>query len=86
MDNSNQGGNLGTMLALTDMPARTTKQPEIIVPKSKSAGFVRIKWIPNRAHGKPYYYLVKSILVDGKPRQKVIKYLGVRPPRGMGNR
>lgn len=66
-------------LALNETP----KPPENIVPKKKSGGFVRIKWIPNRAHGRPYYYLVKTVLVNGKPRQKVVQYLGVRPPRGM---
>lgn len=34
-------------------------------------------FITKRCHNKTnYYYLVKSIRVDGKPRQEIIKYLG----------
>lgn len=50
-----------------------------VVPKEKSKGFVRVKYI----HGRPYYYLVKSIREGGKVKQKIIKYLGTRKPRGI---
>ena len=49
-----------------------------VVVKQPSQGFVRKKII----NGRPYYYLVKSVRVDGKVRQKVLKYLGTRKPRG----
>lgn len=81
MANTGGGTNLGTILALGDKPIIAPKAFNSIVPKQKSGGFVRIKWIPNKAHGRPYYYLVRSVLVNGRPRQKVVKYLGVRPPR-----
>jgi len=50
-----------------------------VVPREKSKGFVRVKYI----NGRPYYYHVKSIRVGGKVKQKVIKYLGTRKPRGI---
>lgn len=81
MKNKKTSGNLGTILSVADTANIVVKRSKPIVPKTKSTGFIRIKWIPNKAHGKPYYYLVKTVLVDGKPRQKVVKYLGVRPPR-----
>ena len=34
--------------------------------------FIRTKKI----NGKTYYYLVESIRVDGKIKQKVVKYIG----------
>jgi len=37
--------------------------------------FLRIKKF-GRSKQRRYYYLVKSIKVNGKPKQKVIKYLG----------
>lgn len=43
--------------------------------------FVRKKIIK----GQEYYYLVKSIWNCGKPRQKVIKYLGKNPDLGTTN-
>jgi len=40
--------------------------------------FVRIKY-----HGKqPYYYLVETYREAGKTKQRVLKYIGTRPPRG----
>lgn len=50
-----------------------------VVPKQPSKGFIRKKMIA----GRPYYYLVKSIRVGGKVKQKVIKYLGTRKPRAV---
>jgi hypothetical protein len=41
--------------------------------------FVRAKEIPPRS-GNWYDYEVKCILEDGKPRQKVIQYLGKHGP------
>jgi len=49
-----------------------------VVPKESSQGFVRVKYIK----GRPYYYLVKSVRIAGKVKQKIIKYLGTRKPRG----
>ena len=40
--------------------------------------FVRAKKHGNRV----YYYLVENKWVDGKVRQKVLKYLGTIPPEG----
>lgn len=50
-----------------------------VMPKESSKGFVRVKYI----HGRPYYYLVKSTREGGKVKQKVIRYLGTRKPRGI---
>lgn len=38
--------------------------------------FVRTKCIA----GKTYYYLVENKHIEGKVRQKVLKYLGKNPP------
>ena len=42
-----------------------------VVPK-KFMVFLRVKKINNNY----YYYLVKSVRIDGKIRQKVVKYIG----------
>lgn len=34
--------------------------------------YIRVKKINNRS----YYYLVKSVRINGKVRQKVVKYIG----------
>lgn len=34
--------------------------------------FLRVKKI----NDKPYYYLVKSVRINGKVRQKVVRYIG----------
>ena len=62
--------------SLTKQAKATLVKP--VVAKQPSQGFVRVKYI----YGRPYYYLVKSIRVGGKVRQKVLKYLGTRKPRG----
>ena len=49
-----------------------------VVPKERSEGFIRVKYIA----GRPYYYLVRSVREGGKVKQKVVKYLGTRKPRG----
>jgi len=72
----NRQDNLG-ITTLTEQ-ARAGKA-KIVVPKQQTKGFVRVKYI----HGRPYYYLVKSIRVGGKVKQKVIRYLGSRKPTGI---
>ena len=42
------------------------------MPKSASMVFLRAKKINNHV----YYYLVKSVRINGKVRQKVVKYIG----------
>ena len=38
--------------------------------------FVRSKTV----NGRQYYYLVRSVRIDGKVRQQVLKYLGPQMP------
>ncbi len=41
--------------------------------------FVRVK----KRGDRKYYFLVETYrLEDGKPRQRVIRYIGTHPPRG----
>ena len=70
------GDSLGITSLIEQAEAVKAKK---VVPREKSKGFVRVKYI----HGRPYYYLVKSIRVGGKVKQKVIQYLGTRKPRGI---
>lgn len=66
-------------LSLEDFNASAVKLPKIVMPKREpSPGFFRVKYI----HGRPYYYLVKSYRENGKVKQKVLKYLGTRKPKG----
>jgi len=76
-----RGGNLGTTrdpLSLENFDVSRAKPQQNVVPKTKSGGFIRKKEI----HGRPYWYLVRSVREGKKVRQKVIKYLGSRKPRG----
>lgn len=66
--------NLGITTLLEQARASRRKG---VVPRQKSKGFVRVKYIK----GRPYYYLVRSVRIDGKIKQEVIKYLGTRKPR-----
>jgi hypothetical protein len=71
-------GNLGITLLVSQIEKARDEMHQTVVPKSKSGGFIRVKYI----HGRPYYYLVKSVRVAGKVKQKVLKYLGTRKPGG----
>lgn len=65
-------------LSLDDFDASKVNLPETVMPKRKpSQGFIRQKII----HGRPYWYLVKSIREGGKVKQNIIKYLGSRKAR-----
>lgn len=44
----------------------------VIVPKDNMMAYIRSKKIK----GKTYYYIVEGKLVDGKVKQKVLRYLG----------
>ena len=43
----------------------------LVVP-NKAMAFLRVKKINNNY----YYYLVKSVRINGKVKQKVVKYIG----------
>lgn len=46
------------------------------IQENKKKMFVREK----KVKGNSYFYLVKSERIQGVPRQKVVKYLGVEHP------
>lgn len=67
--------NLGITSLIKQAEAAIAKP---VMPKEHSKGFIRVKYIA----GRPYYYLVRSYRENGKIRQKVVRYLGTRKPRG----
>lgn len=72
------GDSLGITSLIEQAKTAQTARRDAVVPKGKSQGFVRVKYIG----GRPYYYLVKSVRVAGKVKQKILRYLGTRKPRG----
>lgn len=52
-------------------------KPERSMPKGKGEPFLRCKVI----NGRPYWYTVQNIKINGKWKQKVLKYHGSRKPR-----
>ena len=68
---------LGTMADFKRDKELAPKTPENVMPNVPRA-YIRTK----RVRGFLYYYLVKAYRIDGKIRQKVLRYYGVRPPRG----
>jgi len=52
------------------------KTAENVMPNIPKA-YIRTK----RIKGFLYYYLVKAYRIEGKVRQKVLRYYGARPPR-----
>ena len=67
---------LGTMADFKRDKELAQKTPENVMPNIPKA-YIRTK----RVKGFLYYYLVKAYRIDGKVRQKVLRYYGMRPPR-----
>ena len=79
-DSNNLGIN-SLLRAAENFQARPAPKP---MPKQKNAQkpFIRVKYIPNKTTGKPYYYEVTNY-IDGQGRRRQWqKYLGARKPRG----
>lgn len=74
---------LGVDSLLTQAERAKAKPVPKPTPKKKEYPIrLRIKYIPNRRTGRPYYYLVQTYIDNqGRHREKVIKYLGIRKPR-----
>ena len=69
---------LGTIADFKSDKELAQKTPGNVMPNIPKA-YIRAKLIK----GFLYYYLVKAYRIDGKVRQKVLRYYGVRPPRGI---
>ena len=69
---------LGTDMSLGGSGFSAAPKP-VRKSANKSDGFIRQKIIK----GRPYYYHVRTVRVNGKPRQKVVKYLGTTLPKGL---
>ena len=84
--NNKTGEVLGTDLALPsreEMLEMRLKIREKLVPKDNrvtNQPFLRVKWIPDKKTGNPYFYLVQHVVEDGKRRLKTLKYYGKTRP------
>lgn len=67
---------LGTTLAFERDRKIAQNTPENVMPSISGAW---IRW--KKISGRPFAYLVKTYYIDGKRRQKVLRYYGVRAPR-----
>ena len=50
--------------------------PENVMPNIPGA---YIRW--KKVRGRPYAYLVKTYYIDGKRKQKTLRYYGTKAPR-----